>query len=162
MNAPKRQLIGLSAVQPRKKGADMSIFNLTKEPPELSRDWKVFQQFIGNIGAFTYIAKNKTAYLDDVACRMLSCSGNKLNEFELPIRPDTTETESEEDIKERISHFVVMGIGEPFDNYDNVIKFIDIVNTGKGIDIGSRHITVSTCGIVPKIKEFMKTVSYFC
>ena len=60
----------------------MSIFNLTKEPPELSRDWKVFQQFIGNIGAFTYIAKNKTAYLDDVACRMLSCSGNKLNEFE--------------------------------------------------------------------------------
>lgn len=60
----------------------MSIFNLTKEPPELSRDWKVFQQFIGNIGAFTYIAKSKTAYLDDVACRMLSCSGNKLNEFE--------------------------------------------------------------------------------
>ena len=45
-------------------------------------------------------------------------------------------------------------IGEPFDNYDNVIKFIDIVNTGKGMDIGSRHITVSTCGIVPKIKEF--------
>lgn len=60
----------------------MSIFNLSKEPPELSRDWNVFQQFIGNIGAFTYIAKSKTAYLDDVACRMLSCSGNKLNEFE--------------------------------------------------------------------------------
>lgn len=60
----------------------MSIFNLSKEPPELSRDWKVFQQFMGNIGAFTYVARNKTAYLDDVACRMLSCSGNKLNEFE--------------------------------------------------------------------------------
>ena len=60
----------------------------------------------------------------------------------------------EEDIKKRISHIVLMGIGEPFDNYDNVIKFIDIVNSGKGIDIGSRHITVSTCGIVPKIKEF--------
>ena len=60
----------------------------------------------------------------------------------------------EEDIKMRISHIVLMGIGEPFDNYDNVIKFIDIVNSGKGIDIGSRHITVSTCGIVPKIKEF--------
>ncbi len=60
----------------------MSIFNLSKEPPELSHDWNVFQQFIGNIGAFTYIAKSKTAYLDDVACRMLSCSGNKLNEFE--------------------------------------------------------------------------------
>lgn len=60
----------------------------------------------------------------------------------------------EEDIKRRLSHIVLMGIGEPFDNYDNVIKFIDIVNSGKGIDIGSRHITVSTCGIVPKIKEF--------
>ena len=60
----------------------------------------------------------------------------------------------EEDINMRISHIVLMGIGEPFDNYDNVIKFIDIVNCGKGIDIGSRHITVSTCGIVPKIKEF--------
>ncbi len=60
----------------------------------------------------------------------------------------------EEDIGQRISHIVLMGIGEPFDNYDNVIKFIDIVNSGKGLDIGSRHITVSTCGIVPKIKEF--------
>lgn len=60
----------------------MSIFNLSTEPPELSHDWKVFQQFMGNIGAFTYIAKSKTAYLDDVACHMLSCSGNKLNEFE--------------------------------------------------------------------------------
>lgn len=60
----------------------------------------------------------------------------------------------EEDIGKRISHIVLMGIGEPFDNYDNVIKFIDIINCGKGIDIGSRHITVSTCGIVPKIKEF--------
>ena len=60
----------------------------------------------------------------------------------------------EEDIKERLSHVVLMGIGEPFDNYINVTKFIDIINCGKGIDIGSRHITVSTCGIVPKIYEF--------
>nr|MBP3259234.1 23S rRNA (adenine(2503)-C(2))-methyltransferase RlmN [Bacilli bacterium] len=56
----------------------------------------------------------------------------------------------------RISHIVMMGIGEPFDNYDNVIRFINIVNNDKGIAIGSRHITVSTCGIVPKIKEFSK------
>ena len=60
----------------------------------------------------------------------------------------------ESDINKRLSHIVLMGIGEPFDNYDNVIDFIDIVNSGKGIDIGSRHITVSTCGIVPKIKKF--------
>lgn len=61
----------------------------------------------------------------------------------------------EEDIKQRISHVVVMGIGEPFDNYDNVLKFIKIINHPKGIDIGSRHITISTCGIVPGIKKFM-------
>ena len=54
----------------------------------------------------------------------------------------------------RITHIVLMGIGEPFDNYDNVIKFIDIINDSKGISLGSRHITISTCGIVPKIKEF--------
>ena len=61
----------------------------------------------------------------------------------------------EEDLEVRISHVVLMGIGEPFDNYDNVMKFIKIINSGKGIDIGARHITVSTCGIVPKIEDFM-------
>ena len=54
----------------------------------------------------------------------------------------------------RISHVVIMGIGEPFDNYDNVINFIRIINDPKALSIGARHITVSTCGIVPKIKEF--------
>ena len=62
----------------------------------------------------------------------------------------------EEECGKRISHVVVMGIGEPFDNYDNLIKFIEIINHPKGIELGSRHITVSTCGVVPKIKEFMK------
>ena len=57
---------------------------------------------------------------------------------------------------ERISHVVVMGIGEPFDNYDNLINFFKIINHPKGLAIGSRHITVSTCGIVPKIIEFSK------
>ncbi len=60
----------------------------------------------------------------------------------------------EEDIKSRISHIVVMGIGEPFDNYDELMKFIRIINNNKGIDIGARHITVSTSGIIPKIEEF--------
>lgn len=60
----------------------------------------------------------------------------------------------EEDQKIRISHIVLMGIGEPFDNYDNVMKFIDIINDDNGIAIGARHITISTCGIVPKIRKF--------
>lgn len=54
----------------------------------------------------------------------------------------------------RVSHVVVMGIGEPFDNYDNLIDFLRIINDPKGLEIGSRHITVSTCGIVPKIIEY--------
>lgn len=62
----------------------------------------------------------------------------------------------EEDLNDRISHVVVMGIGEPFDNYDNLTKFIEIINHPKGLQIGSRHITVSTCGVIPKIKEFME------
>lgn len=62
----------------------------------------------------------------------------------------------EEDLNIRISHIVLMGIGEPFDNYDNVIKFINIVNEPYGIALGSRHITVSTSGIVPKILEFIQ------
>lgn len=59
------------------------------------------------------------------------------------------------DINERISSVVIMGIGEPFDNYDNIIKFVKIINNSYGLAIGARHITISTCGIIPKIKEFM-------
>ena len=57
-------------------------------------------------------------------------------------------------INKRINSIVMMGIGEPFDNYDNIVNFIKIVNDPKGLAIGSRHITVSTCGLIPKIKEF--------
>ncbi|MDV4151218.1 23S rRNA (adenine(2503)-C(2))-methyltransferase RlmN [Clostridium sp. AL.422] len=54
---------------------------------------------------------------------------------------------------ERISNIVLMGSGEPLDNYDNVTKFLDLVNAEYGLNIGQRHITLSTCGIVPKIYE---------
>ncbi len=54
----------------------------------------------------------------------------------------------------KITHIVVMGTGEPFDNYDNVMDFIKIVNYKFGLQIGARHITVSTCGIVPRIYDF--------
>lgn len=55
---------------------------------------------------------------------------------------------------ERISHVVVMGTGEPFDNYDNLAAFIRIINDPNGLAIGMRNITVSTCGLVPKIARF--------
>ena len=54
----------------------------------------------------------------------------------------------------RLSHIVVMGTGEPFDNYDNVMNFLATVNHDRGLGIGSRHITISTSGIVPKIYDF--------
>ena len=54
---------------------------------------------------------------------------------------------------ERISNIVLMGSGEPLDNFENVTKFLDLVNAEYGLNIGQRHITLSTCGIVPKIYE---------
>ncbi len=57
------------------------------------------------------------------------------------------------DIGERISNIVMMGIGEPLDNFDNVVKFLHNVNHPDGINIGYRHISLSTCGVVPKIYE---------
>lgn len=56
-------------------------------------------------------------------------------------------------INERISNVVLMGSGEPLDNYNNVIKFLEIVSAEYALNIGQRHITLSTCGIVPKIYE---------
>ena len=60
----------------------------------------------------------------------------------------------ESEIKTRISSVVVMGIGEPFDNYDEVMNFIKIINDPKGIAIGARHITVSTSGLIPGIEKY--------
>ena len=57
---------------------------------------------------------------------------------------------------ERVDNIVVMGTGEPFDNYDNVLDFCAIVNSDHGLSIGARHITISTCGIVPRIEAFAK------
>ncbi|WP_239257133.1 23S rRNA (adenine(2503)-C(2))-methyltransferase RlmN [Listeria ilorinensis] len=57
-------------------------------------------------------------------------------------------------LEERVSHVVVMGIGEPFDNYDHVMSFLRIINHDKGLAIGARHITVSTSGLAPRIIDF--------
>lgn len=59
----------------------------------------------------------------------------------------------EQDIKERISNVVFMGIGEPLDNYENVVNAIKMINYPKGLNIGARHISVSTSGLVPKIYQ---------
>ena len=63
---------------------------------------------------------------------------------------------AQKDIGKRISNIVMMGIGEPLDNYENVIKFLHNVNHPDGLNIGYRHISLSTCGLVDKIKELAK------
>lgn len=60
---------------------------------------------------------------------------------------------SQQDIGERISNIVLMGIGEPLDNYDNVVRFLKLVSDPAGINIGMRHISVSTCGLVEKVDK---------
>lgn len=60
------------------------------------------------------------------------------------------------DIGEKVDNVVVMGVGEPFDNYDNLTGFIDNINDKNGFNMGMRSITVSTCGLVPEIKRFAK------
>lgn len=56
----------------------------------------------------------------------------------------------------KVTHIVVMGTGEPFDNYDNVLNFIRVINYKHGLQIGARHITVSTCGIIPRIHQYSR------
>ncbi len=63
---------------------------------------------------------------------------------------------AQKDMGERISNIVMMGIGEPLDNYDNVLKFLHLVNCEEGIQIGYRHISLSTCGLVDGIERLAK------
>jgi len=63
---------------------------------------------------------------------------------------------AQRDLNIRISNIVLMGMGEPLDNFDNVVKFLRLVSSDNGLNIGMRHITLSTCGIVPKTYELAK------
>ncbi|NLA32650.1 MAG: 23S rRNA (adenine(2503)-C(2))-methyltransferase RlmN [Mollicutes bacterium] len=101
---------------------------------------------------------NSICVSSQVGCNMgcLFCESGKLKKVRnlLPSEMILPILMIEKDLNLRISSVVIMGIGEPFDNYLNVIKFIEIINEPKYLSIGARHITVSTCGVVPKIKEF--------
>ena len=63
---------------------------------------------------------------------------------------------AQRDIGERISHIVLMGMGEPLDNFDNVMRFLALVSDEKGVNLSMRNISLSTCGIVPKVEELLK------
>ena len=63
---------------------------------------------------------------------------------------------AQHELGERVSHIVLMGMGEPLDNFDNVMRFIELVTDEKGLNLSMRNISLSTCGVVPKIEELMK------
>ena len=92
-----------------------------------------------------------------VGCKM-GCNfcASTLAGFKRNLLPTEMESQlhtAQKDLNIRISHIVLMGIGEPLDNYDNVIKFIRTVNNDKGLNISMRDITLSTCGVVPKMYD---------
>ena len=144
-----------------KENFNMDTLKLVKKQSDIDVKKYLFELYDGNkIEAvlMKHDYGNSLCVSTEVGCNMGChfCESvrlkklRNLNAFELVLQI----LKVEEDIEERISHVVLMGIGEPFDNYDNVMKFINIINDPKGINIGIRHITISTCGIIPKIREF--------
>ena len=100
---------------------------------------------------------NTICISSQVGCRMgckfcASTIGGKVRDL-LPSELLGQIIVAERDTGERIGGVVMMGIGEPLDNFDNVVKFLDLVGDEKGLNIGYRHISLSTCGLVPKINE---------
>ncbi len=91
-----------------------------------------------------------------MGCRFCASTiGGKLRDL-LPSELLGQVATAQRDSGERVSNIVMMGIGEPLDNFDNVVKFLRLVNHPDGLNIGYRHISLSTCGVVPGIKRLAK------
>ena len=103
---------------------------------------------------------NTVCISTEVGCRMgcAFCASTlgglvrKLEPFEMLDQVLFTQVDS----GQPVSHIVLMGIGEPLDNFDNVMRFLELVNSPEGINISMRHISLSTCGLVPKIDELAR------
>ena len=111
-------------------------------------------------GFMRYKHGNTLCISSQVGCRMgckfcASTIGRKVRDL-LPSELLGQVIAANRDTGERVSNIVMMGIGEPLDNFDNVIKFLKLVNLESGLNIGYRHISLSTCGVVPKIYELAK------
>ena len=111
----------------------------------------------------TVVMKYKYGYTicisSQVGCKM-GCSfcASTLAGFQRNLLPAELESQihaAQKDLGIRISHIVLMGIGEPLDNYENVIKFLKAVNNENGLNISLRDVTLSTCGVVPRIYDLM-------
>ncbi len=103
---------------------------------------------------------NSVCVSTQAGCRM-GCSfcASTINGFRRNLEPSEILLQvmtAARDTGERVSNIVLMGIGEPLDNYDNVLRFLRIVNLEKGMNIGMRHISLSTCGLVDRIDMLAK------
>lgn len=146
-----------------KSNLDISLLILKKKQTSASANKYLFEMDDGNLIEAVLMRHdygNSVCVSSQVGCNMgcSFCESGRLRKVR-NLAPGEIVRQIlmiEDDIKERISSVVVMGIGEPFDNYDNIMDFIRIINEPLGLAIGARHITVSTSGIVPKIIEYAK------
>ena len=109
---------------------------------------------------------NSVCISSQVGCRM-GCRfcASTLDGLERNLRPSEMLDQIyqiQRDTGERVSNVVVMGSGEPLDNYDNLIRFIHLLTEEGGLHISQRNVTVSTCGLVPKIREPDADRAYIC
>lgn len=152
----------------------MSIFNFDKKTPQLSHDWQVFQQFMGNIGAFTYIAREKAAYFDDVSCRMLGCSSSKLSEYDFfnlleiisknPIEGQKHIYKFED---KNTSKFIKMNIYESSDEWlgfvqDFTRQISDINSSGNFVEYDPVTRLLSYPSLSQKIKSLLPQLKNCC
>ena len=89
-----------------------------------------------------------------MGCRFCASGQNGLTRSLTPSEMLSQITAAQNDTGRRVSHIVMMGMGEPFDNYDNAIRFIRLATSPKGLNLSARHVTLSTCGVVKGIRRF--------
>lgn len=144
-----------------KSDFDISMLELVRRQTSESTNKYLFKLYDGNLIEAVLMKHdygNSVCVSSQVGCNM-GCSFCESGRLKKVRNLETSEVVRQilmiEDIESiRISSVVVMGIGEPFDNYDSIMNFISIINDPLGIAIGARHITVSTSGIVPKIYDY--------
>ena len=144
-----------------KKDFDISLLKLRKKQVSEDTSKYLFELFDGNLIESVLMRHDygiSVCVSSQIGCNMgcAFCESGRLKKVrDLQAYEIVTQILMiEDDIKERISSVVVMGIGEPFDNYDNLMRFIRIINDPKGIAIGARHITVSTSGLIKGIEKY--------
>ena len=157
----KMSNIKLELREQLKKDFDISMLKLVRRQTSKETNKYLFELDDGNLIESVFMRHDyglSVCVSSQIGCNMgcSFCESGRLKKVRdlLPGEIVRQILMIEEDVGMRISSVVVMGIGEPFDNYDNIMDFIRIINSPFGVAIGARHITVSTSGLVPMIKRY--------